>query len=189
LLGVEIVDSLSVGEFVVGVGTILLAAFTAWLGFSTRSSARAAQEAVERAEEPYVIAAAIPGAGRGVPQPRGGSVDEIHETQGTLRLRLWNVGSGPTIVREVRLRSHERRDGKDVILADGLPAHLPIAARDAEDVRDLPSPRWRDQRTGVLRIDYDHSNGHRYATESQVKIEEERVRCLTYSRRRVSAPL
>jgi hypothetical protein len=44
LLGVEIVESMTLGDLVVGVGTLLLAGFTCWLGFETRASAQAAQQ-------------------------------------------------------------------------------------------------------------------------------------------------
>src|SRR5262249_31941501 len=128
LLGLELNDSLSVGEFAVAAGTLLLAVFTAVLGWFTRRSANAAQDAVERAEEPYVIA--VPtrpevGAKRGgkappfeiyrwrepVPHPRARHV---------LRFQLWNIGAGPGITHEVRLISHEHRELRELVLAEGL---------------------------------------------------------------------
>jgi hypothetical protein len=57
---VEITDSLTIGELAVGAGTALLALFTAHLGIETRKSAKAAREAVEASEEPFVIATPTP---------------------------------------------------------------------------------------------------------------------------------
>jgi hypothetical protein len=179
-IGLEFNDAFSFGELIVGLVTLGLAGATVSLAFSTRKSAKAAEEAVERAEEPYVVATRIP---RGGDLRPGVMAGEIRRWNDNLQLRLWNIGSGPAIVREVHLRSHERQDGSDVILAEGLPAHLPIAAGKHEDVSDLSALRWRNQRTGVLQIDYDHSNGHRYVTESEVTIKDDIVRCLTYPRR------
>jgi hypothetical protein len=183
LLGVEISDSLSVGELVVGVGTILLAGFTAWLGFSTRSSAKAGQEAVEASEEPYVIAVPSPGQALTRREDRVVPI-EIHRwplvtepERWVLRCGLWNIGAGPAIVHDVRLRSH------DESLIEGFNRHVAIAAREASDVQ-IASPRWRDRGAGTLQIEYTHSNGHRYVTTSDVALDGDELRCLTFPRQR-----
>jgi len=191
-VALELVDSLTVGDAIVGGGTLLLASFTGWLGWSTRESARAAQQAVEQAEEPYVI---------GVPSPpevlgiaRAGEIPpmSIHRwrerqsgggTRDLLRLRLWNIGSGPAIVHEVRLTSHEHRELREIVLAAGLEAHVPIAAGQWADV-SVPSARWHEPGTGLLRVEYEHSNGNDYATNSDVTIAGNIVQAVTYPRYR-----
>jgi hypothetical protein len=55
-LALHLVHTLTVGDLLVGGGTLALAAVTVYLGFETRASARAAREAVEAFEEPFVIA-------------------------------------------------------------------------------------------------------------------------------------
>ncbi len=99
---------------------------------------------------------------------------------GKFTCRLLNTGSGPAIVREVRLRVH----GED--LPKGLPAHLPIAAGEGRDA-EVPAT-WTDSpRTADLVIEYTHSNGKHYATKATVAISDNALTCLTYERAKVVA--
>jgi hypothetical protein len=125
-LAVEITDSLTVGEFAVGAGTFLLALFTVYLGWETRKSAKAARDAVESSEVPFVIASATDKWEKVMklrphenPQRVGGklpplaihrAVEEDGETH-FVRLKLWNIGLGPAIVEEI----HLRRAGMDFL--------------------------------------------------------------------------
>lgn len=180
-LTITLAHTVTYGELLVGVGTFSLAALTGALAYQTKRSARAAQAAVEASDMPYVIATPTPV--DLLPVVRAGVIPPLeihrweHRTVGwVLRCRLWNIGSGPAIVHEVQLRSHDEE------LVDGLPGHVPVAAGQARDVM-IPSPRWpRTPRTGQLRIEYTHSNGKRYATMSDVTIYGDLLTCLTYPR-------
>ena len=55
-LAITWVHTLTYGDLLVGVGTLALAGITAYLGIETRATARAARQAVEGSEEPFVIA-------------------------------------------------------------------------------------------------------------------------------------
>jgi hypothetical protein len=199
-LAIELNDSLSFGELIVGFGTLSLACFTAWLGFETRASAKASQasakaaeEAVEASEEPFVIATPTPvdpglmkfrphekpDQGQGPPQA-------IHRSFGSggagsfVRLRLWNIGQGPAIVTAVQIRTN---DGAD-LLGD-LHQHYAVGAGGPADI-EIPSPRWvATPGDGVLTIDYFRASGVRYRTSSDVSIGDPTMESLTYRRTRL----
>jgi hypothetical protein len=100
MLAVEFTDSISLGEAVVGAGTLALAGFTAWLGFQARSEARAVNREsrqvgeqvrlqrgqVETAMRPYVVPA--PNADWGCHE---GRAQYAHETWRN-RLPVKNAG-------------------------------------------------------------------------------------------------
>jgi hypothetical protein len=115
----HITPDMTVGDLVVGAGTLALAVFTLWLAISTRQSARAAERAVDASGMPFVLPTPVP-----PEQPTGGTSlsarqmwDELmqaltpveirkvlHGGQDQVLIRLWNVGAGPAVVRDVRLR-------------------------------------------------------------------------------------
>jgi hypothetical protein len=174
------------------VGTGLLAAFTAWLGFEARASAKAAQEAVEASEEPFVIATSTPRLedmnlrAHEVPTQGHPPPIAIHRALGEgdegsfLRLRLWNIGQGPAIVMAVQLRGHEGGD----LLAE-LYQHYPVAASGAADI-EIRSLGWPAATgDGVLTIDYFRASGLRYRTTSEASIDDPTLECRTYARDRL----
>lgn len=195
MFAIVVKDSMTLGEAFVGFGTLMLAAFTAWLGFSTRTSAKAAREAVEAAEEPFVIATPTPLDGtvmrlreHEVPQVGTLPPDGIHRALdgaggSFVRLRLWNVGQGPAIVTGVQLRPG---DGNDAL--GGFDRHYPIAAGAVADI-EIPSPAWPATACeGVLSIDYVRATGRRYRTASVASIGDPIVTCRTYNRTRLDLP-
>src|SRR2546422_335996 len=138
---IELNDGLSFGELIVGLGTLSLSCFTGWLGWETRASAKAAKEAVEASEEPFVIATPTDRAEwmklrrpHEFP-PAGGQLPpfEIHRAQDTdgswfVRMKLWNIGSGPAIVRDVGMHRAQAS------YLDWLPRFHPIGAGQAVDL-------------------------------------------------------
>lgn len=180
--------SMTAGEFFVALGTLLLALFTVWLGWQTRASARAARAAVEAYEEPFVIGVSPPlelvvlvGTRKETQLQR----PEIHRAMGdegiVVRLRLWNIGSGPAIVEQVVLE----RAGEPGYV-DGLAHFVPIGAGQAADV-ELPSSAWPlSSRAATLTITYTHANGQTYETRSDAVVDDPLVFCKTFARSRIS---
>jgi hypothetical protein len=187
---------MTIGELAVAVGTGLLAAFTCWLGFETRASAKAAQEsakaaeeAVEASEEPFVIA--TPTSDRKLMTPRTHELVQdgdppplaIHRALGNgsegsfVRLRLWNIGQGPAIVTGVQLQGP---DGGDCL---GNPhQHYALGAGGVADI-EIPSPGWpATLGDGTLTVDYVRASGVRYRTISDVSVGDPTVQCRTYQR-------
>jgi hypothetical protein len=187
-------SSLTLGDVIIGVCTLVLAGFTAWLGFSTRASAKAAQTAVEASEEPFVLATPID---KIKAMPRltidenpleGGECPpfQIHRVvQGQVsfvRLKLWNIGHGPAIATAVQLLN---RDGTDLL--GELHQHYALPAGRSADI-DIPSPTWVTLTgQGQLIIHYAHANGRQYLTTSEVDIDDPLVHCKTYERTRPKA--
>jgi hypothetical protein len=155
---------------------------------AARESARAERDSVEAMAMPYVIATPIP-----VARVKGNEYDgnrprEIHrmvlpsDGRSTLRLCLWNLGSGPGIVTNVRLV----RPGESYL--QKLSSDIPIAANDFFDA-DIRVAGWPPTPTkAVLQIEYLHSNGRLYRTDSDVTIEEDMLRCYTFRRSLAEEP-
>jgi hypothetical protein len=188
-----VADSVTLGELIVGAGTLALAAFTAGLGWETRVSAKAAREAVEGSEEPFVIATPTPDwrlmrlCAHERPQQGQGPPLAIHRALGSngdgsfVRLRLWNIGQGPAIVTRVRLAEQHGAD----LLGD-LGEHHAVGAGEVVDIEISP-PRWADSLgDGSLTIEYVRASGLRYATISAVSIGDPTLHCRTYTRYRKS---
>jgi hypothetical protein len=163
-----------------------LAGETRKLAAATETSARAARDAVEAMEEPFVIAVpmvptAISLRGHESQPPPG-----IHRALGGpegpfVRMRLWNIGSGPAIVEHVILKRSEQAD-----CLGPLPGGFrPIGAGQAADL-EIPSPSWPAVLgDGILTITYTHASGRRYQTRSDASIGDPVIKCLTYARSRV----
>jgi hypothetical protein len=203
------IDSITLGELLVAIGTIGLAAFTCWLGWSTRSSARAARDAVELVEVPFVIG--MPNDGdydsdrvrprrsegpipKGVKPP--GRIHRVRDDDGShfIRIMLWNIGHGPAIVENVTLTAPAKSrqpgspSGPDETYVDRFGAFSPLGAGMSADV-EVPSPAWpASSRAATLTVVYRHANGERYETRSAAKIEDRFVDCVTYDRGRLGRP-
>jgi hypothetical protein len=110
---------------------------------------------------------------------------EIHraldESVGSfVRLRLWNIGTGPAIVERINLG----RPGETECL-DQLPGGFqPIGAGQAADL-EIASPAWpATLGDDTLTIAYTHANGRGYKTRSDVTIGDPIVSCMMYARSR-----
>ncbi len=184
--GIELNSGLSVGELIVGLGTLSLAGFTGWLGFETRASAKAAREAVEASNEPFVVATPTP-PDLSVLRPGERIRDlpiAIHRAPpygangSFVRMRLWNIGDGPAIVRHVSIS----RD--DATYIDGVDRFYPLGAGQVVDI-EVSSRSWPSTPcVAVLTIQYFRASGLTYLTESDLSIDGRIATCLTYRRSR-----
>jgi hypothetical protein len=182
-------SSLTLGDLIVGVGTLALAGFTAWLGLSTRASATATRAAVEASEEPFVLATPIDELDA---MPKL-TIDEDPREEGKcppfqihrvvqdqvsfVRLKLWNIGHGPAIATAVELLN---RDGTNLL--GRLDQHYALPAGGFADIA-IPSPTWVTLTgQGNFIIHYAHANGRQYLTISEVNIGDPTVNCKTYRR-------
>src|SRR5271167_1293695 len=144
-LTITMIRTMTIGELIVGLGTLALACLTGVLAYQTKRSARASQAAVESAEEPFVISAPtdrLEGMRlREHEHPQSGTTPpfEIHrafDNRGHfVRLKLWNIGHGPAIVHRVRLC----RD--DIDYLDALPQVYPLGVGHSVDI-EIRSSLW-----------------------------------------------
>lgn len=137
-----------------------------------REGVEAERSSMEAMAMPYIIA---------VPRQNAQAVRRAQmQTDGadwTLRPSLWNLGSGPGIVTSIRLRTSEA----DELLVP-LWRSIPIAPGD-QFAAEVGIADWpQSLRSGKLTIEYLHSNGRSYRTESQVTIDGGELRCLTFRR-------
>jgi hypothetical protein len=185
-LTITLIHTVTIGELIVGLGTLALASLTGVLAFQTKKSARATQAVLASAEEPFVITTPTDRLERmrlrEHERPESGTIPpfEIHRAYDKMghfvRLKLWNIGHGPAIVHQVRLC----RD--DVDYLDSLPKMYPLGVGHSVDI-EIRSQRWPSSSSAAtLLITYTHANGHVYGTTSQVFIAGQRVTCGTYAR-------
>lgn len=185
VLAVHLSGNINLGELIVGVGTLALAGITWRLARTTGQSVAATQESAE-AERASVEAMAMPYI---IATPEDDSPrDEIYRVQprdgggGTLRLCLWNFGSGPGIVTNLRLVCRDEQ-----LLVD-LPRGIPLAAGSQFNA-NIDVVSWpTSPKAATLVVEYVHSNGRSYQTESDVTIEDNLLRCLTFRRSPVEEP-
>jgi hypothetical protein len=201
----------TLGELIVGVGTLALAGFTAWLAYRTsqevdwtRRSVEASEasvdltrESIEAQDRPFVVATPHEQAPRGIRlldaealQPTfatfsgEGAViasSPARPARWELWFRFWNIGKGPAIVDGFWLRDD---DGD---LLEALDTERPIGTDEARDEMWLVDPaRYEAVAPGLeceLRITYRDSSGKRYETTSNVEVDGEyRCRCEDYRR-------
>jgi hypothetical protein len=108
-----------------------------------------------------------------------GDIHRAENPDGThfVRLKLWNIGSGPAIVQQVNIQ----RDGEHALL-DGLAHSQPIGAGVGADI-EIGSSAWPlSSREATLTIDYARASGLAYRTTSEVVIDGPLVLVKTYQR-------
>ena len=183
---IHLSGDLTLGDLLVGVGTLALAGFTYRLSVYTqrqvhesgreittsRESLQVARDSTEAADRPYVI-----------PTPMPGTSNIEFRANGELTIRLWNLGRGPAIVSDVQLVL-----GDHEVLAS-LPGFIPVHAGGAADqalrvrgpVVDLMG---RDElgEQGTLRVFYNSASGTTYMTLSAVRRIETRIACRHFIR-------
>lgn len=190
-------EELTFGDAAVAGGTLALAGVTAYLGIETRATAKAAREAVQAAEEPFVIATPTDNVeamtlrdwewsavqDRKPPPPfeihRSYDDEDDRDRSAFVRMRLWNVGMGPGIVLGVELLGHG-------ILASSTGTQRPLPVGTVVDL-EIPSEHWEDSDKADLVISYTHADGREYRTHSFVTITGDIVRCVSYERQRPEA--
>lgn len=180
LLGIHFVGDLTLGDALVAGGTLALAGVTFWLAWQTRrevalstDSIDLSRQGLEAQDMPFVIAVRAPRENT-VGTYMTWGMDEHEATH--LRLRLWNIGRGPAIVRDVRVELEG-----DVL--EPLPREIPIGAK---EVADLEIPAKKDpppgNQVGAVRVYYAHSSGTEYMTKSSARVAERGVRCTDFDR-------
>jgi hypothetical protein len=193
LLGLHVSSEMTAGDLIVGTGTLALAAFTLWLAFSTRSSARAAERAIDESDMPFVLPTPVPREDTtGQPVSAGQLWDDLMQAltpveirkvlwggQDQLLIRLWNVGAGPAIVRDVRLQAQ----GSAADLLDLPPREIPVGVNQAADTH-VPLHSWPQDCAVALRVYYSHSNGKTYVTVCDAAIKGDHLVCQSYKRER-----
>lgn len=186
---IDLSNELSLGDAIVGAGTLALAAVTFWLAWQSRrevevstESIRLARQSIEVQDMPFVIAVPDPDQTRQLDattnpnlmwwgfEPAGGGP--------SLQLRLWNIGKGPAIARDIRLQGE---DGELLRQRSERWGELVIGPGDSRDLNlglegDSPE-RGQD---GQFRIYFAHPLGAEYMTRSHVVISSGGVRCTNY---------
>jgi hypothetical protein len=178
---IEVVSELTLGELIVGVGTLALAGFTWWLARKTGQEVkktdetlRLSRENIEAIDRPFVIG--IPAEGEAALEIR-----DLHAIR-SLAMRLSNVGKGPAVVGDIRLTA----DGATEILARP-DVQTPVAAASwanahPEVTAAFPTDGVEERAEAVLTIYYTHAAGNRYMTKSNVEIRGTYVVCRDFVR-------
>jgi len=183
---VHLSGDLTLGDLLVGIGTLALASFTARLAVYTKRQVEAsgreistsreglevARESVEAADMPFVIPSS---------QPDSGGISVSPD--GRLSIRLWNLGRGPALVSDVQLVLGDRE------ILSSLPGYIPVHAGGVADqdlrlrgpVVDLIRQHELGDR-GTLRVFYNHASGTAYMTLAVVRRVEQSFVCRHFSR-------
>jgi len=186
-------DSVSLGDALVAAGTLALAMVTFWLawqtkrevGISTRSI-DLAREGIEAQDMPFVIPTANPEQSRELDttvsmlrlwwgfDPDGGDY--------LLQIRLWNIGRGPAIARDVRLQvgtrdllgARQANEG-EIVIAPNQVYDFTLAVPGGD-------PPLEEDLRGAMRIYYGHTGGSEYMTNSLALVGPEGVRPANFKR-------
>lgn len=185
LAGIEFHWEANLGEAIVGLGTLALAWFTWRLARQTKREVDASTESIgltrqsiEAQDMPYVIAVAIP---EGVGERRfwmrwrkRRDVERVY-----LRLRLWNIGRGPAIVRDIKLLFPAEED-----LLYARQGEVPLGPDQEYDqlVLDVNGEPPGGEQLGQLRVYYAHTSGTEYMTVSPAKVGDLGVKCTGFRR-------
>jgi hypothetical protein len=195
-LGVHLTGEINTGELLVALGTVLLAGVTWRLSRRTaasvdvaRQSAEAERASVDAMHMPFVIAVPTPAgdlatlhAAEFRDVPLADIPTQLHRkakstSYSVLRLRLWNIGVGPAIVKGLRLT-----DGHGTEYLDDSSPDQPCAAGQAYDP-EIDIGQWPDDDSpATLTIDYVDASGKPYLTESKAWIRNDAVTCTTHQR-------
>ena len=183
MLGLSVTGQMSAGDLVVGCGTLALALFTFL-------SVRAARAGLDAQDAPMVIGVHVPDdspiAGQFAPfsfsPPFAGRLPDGYSPQ--FVLRLWNVGRGPALIRDVQLNLAGHK------ALGPLPSQLIINPGGVFDgtwaTFSVPPTAADGDLAGTLRITYAHSNGVTFQTTSRVEMRAGALNVRTIDRGKVS---
>lgn len=176
------------GDALVGAGTLALAWFTWRLARQTkadvdasRDSIAVSREAIEAADMPFVIPTPVPTSSPFSIRKDGPATISFEQAGSThwLNLRLWNLGKGPAIVRDILL------DLEDAQVLYGLRNAIPIATEQAHDLNvemRYAFVATDYERRGTLTVIYSHASGTHHQTECSVVIAGRIVTCESFNR-------
>ena len=186
---IDVTRQMTAGDLLVGVGTLALAGLT-------YLSVRVARQSLEAADAPLVIGAHVPKDSQGlediIKQPAAAAVFklpfaglltpeiQLKDHPGRLFvMRLWNVGRGPAVLKDVRLRL-----GKDDMLGTTLSDVVPAGGISDQSWASVNLPAAGGALTGSLRIIYEHPDGRLLQTEQEVELDHSRLYFRTIKRKR-----
>lgn len=168
----HLTGEMTAGELLVGMGTLALAIFTAWLAKRTSREVelnehglRLTRESIEAIDRPFVIASANNHYNALAFLDPGGEHPGMR-----FAYCLWNLGKGPAIVEQVSLRDSAGTEYLTEI--DGLERAIAVAP----GIRDELTP-FAGGVPGVgaelrLSIRYRSASGRRYRTESALLVND-----------------
>lgn len=201
LLGVKIVEEISIGDFVVGVSTIVMAVLTGFLAWQTRRSVLSAEDEIRLTTDQVRISRqTMEAQSRPFLVPTD-SVDYMVTLKGEVTLpvqflefdgkkcfvfRLWNVGIGPAIVNEISMRV----DGRECLEPLDEQVLIDVNIGVSDQRRPLRIAESLATEPGTLRIKYADASGVVYSTESDYEVRENGVfRFLSYVQTRHDSPV
>lgn len=182
IIGLHVTGQMTVGEIAVAVGTLALA-------FFTFRSVRVARAHMDAQDAPLIIAAPVPANSPIVGQfapfefdpPFAGLLPDGYSPRFALRLR--NVGRGPALVRDVRLRL----DGRDAL--GPLLSQVIIEPDGVFDATwaafSAPAAICDAGTSGRLSIVYASSGGSTFQTASAVDMRARALHVTTIDRRKL----
>jgi len=188
-ISLRVTDQMTAGDLLVGIGTLALALFTAWLAQRTSREVRLneanlalTRESIEALDRPFVIAS---------PSNlyKTMAFREFEEHPGMRFIYcLWNVGKGPAIVDQVALLDRRGVDHlaemdsiQRAIAVDGVRDEITPVSSDG-----LPGPGYPTDEL-KLQISYRSASGRRYMTESMLMVTSDLL-CTCRNFRRVEPP-
>lgn len=163
LLGVALNCEITIGELIVGIGTLALAGVTWWLASRTSAEVELTRESIEAIDRPFLVAETenfdiTPALERGSREPTG--------DHWILYAKLENFGKGPAIFDGIGLRDANENEladqswTTDSILKEG----------DSIDV-GIPVTHPADEGASLrLRLYYRSASGARYQTIHELEV-------------------
>jgi hypothetical protein len=162
---VRLIPEMTVGELVVGLGTLALAGFTAWLARRTSAEVQISEEqihlsreSIEALDRPFLVLTHYSG------EPSVGI------TQNLLLLRVENLGKGPALFEGVRVRLIGRQ--ARVELGENPPEGS-IKVVPVEGGIDLRVPLREQLNEGArfaVEALYRSASAHKYMTLSDLRV-------------------
>jgi hypothetical protein len=191
---------MTVGDLVVGIGTLALASFTYWLGRQTRRTAKAAEDSIKLEREalqatrtaadaamieaealtvPFVVLIPVPAPSEPIRRVRTGGGGGAHKVKG----RLHNIGAGAAIVTGVSMMGPSNTE-----LLDSGQRQKPLAPQGFDDVELLTTSTWEQPNVQLtVLIRYFAPDGRRYRTVTVASLEGsmgDEVVCRSFARQR-----
>ena len=171
---------MTAGDLVVGVGTLALAGFTAWLAWRTshevkvgEEQLRLTRESIEALERPFVLPESRGDRGGLISQATLSAAQALPALPISVVLTLKNYGKGPALVDRVQLTA----PAGDEALENPLDGNIRAIAPDAKLKLAVPlQTSYPDVGSEVkLRVFYRSTSGGSYATVSAGTVQDKGV--------------
>ena len=175
---IHVSPDMTAGDLGVGVGTLALALFTAWLALRTSAQVKISKkqmrltlESIEAADRPFVVVC------------RNMGVEGVQFSSRSLKFGISNLGKGPAVVEEMLLLSSE---GKNLFDEPHEPVRAVAAGERVDLQRTLNEPQPASGTHARFRIHYRSASGAQYSTESTLEVTEDGT-CRSRGHRRTPA--